>query len=326
MVRRFVTIMNRAGQDASHVISRLRDFYRPREAIDVVATVDLNEILEQAGPLTQPKWKDQALAEGRQFRIEMDLAKLPAILGNASDLREIATNLIFNAVDAMPAGGTITLRSSHVGGEVILEVIDEGTGMTEEVRQRCLDPFFSTKGERGTGLGLSMVFGIVSRHEGSVEIDSTLNRGTIVRVRLPAQIAAVDAALDSDQRMDRSLSVLVVDDEPLARDVLARYLVTDGHRVKTAIDGQEGMDRFGAGAFDLLITDYGMPGMNGVQLAAHVRSIRATQPIILMTGFSESTLASHEKFAGINLVMYKPVPRRDLQRALVSIMGRAAAA
>ena len=326
MVRRFLTIMNRAGQDASHVISRLRDFYRPREAIDLFATVDLNEILEQAVPLTQPKWKDQALAEGRQFRIEMDFAKLPPILGNASDLREIATNLIFNAVDAMPDGGTVTLRSSHEGGDVILEVIDEGTGMTEEVRQRCLDPFFSTKGEQGTGLGLSMVFGIVSRHEGSVEIDSTLNRGTIIRVRLPAQIAAVDPALDSDQKMDRSLSVLLVDDEPLARDVLARYLLTDGHRVETAINGQEGIDRFAAGAFDLLITDYGMPGMNGVQLAAQVRSVCPTQPIILVTGFTASTFASHEKFAGIDLVMRKPVPRRELQRALVSLMGQPVAA
>src|SRR6185436_12565895 len=108
--RRFLRIINTAGQDASHVISRLRDFYRPRESIDIFSRVDLNEILEQAVPLTQPKWKDQALSEGREFAVKLDLAKLPPISGNASDLREIATNLIVNAVDAMPRGGTITLR------------------------------------------------------------------------------------------------------------------------------------------------------------------------------------------------------------------------
>jgi signal transduction histidine kinase len=130
----------------SHVISRLRDFYRPREAIDIFTRVDLNEILEQAVPLTQPKWKDQALSEGREFTVKLDLAKLPPISGNSSDLREIATNLIFNAVDAMPRGGTITLRSSHEAGEVVCEVIDQGTGMNNDVRARCLEPFLFHQG------------------------------------------------------------------------------------------------------------------------------------------------------------------------------------
>ena len=240
--RRFLQIINTAGQDASHIISRLRDFYRPREAIDLFARVDLNEIIEQCVPLTQPKWKDQALAEGREISLEFDLAKVPSILGNASDLREIAINLVFNAVDAMPLGGTITLRSGVDGSDVIFEVVDTGTGMTEEVRQRCLEPFFSTKGEKGTGLGLSMVFGIVKRHEGRVEIESVQGSGTVFRIRLPAQIVAVETAADDDLKIDRSLSVLVVDDEPIARDVIARYLTADGHRVVTAINGHEALE------------------------------------------------------------------------------------
>jgi len=319
--RRFLTIMNTAGQDASHVISRLRDFYRPRESIDIFTRVDLNEILEQAVPLTQPKWKDQALSEGREFNLELDLAKLPPISGNPSDLREIATNLIFNAVDAMPRGGTITLRSSHEGGEVVCEVIDQGTGMAEEVRARCLEPFFSTKGDKGTGLGLSMVFGIVSRHEGRVEIDSTLGMGTTFRIYLPVQTSTANPSSDSEERIERSLSVLLVDDEPIACDVLARYLITDGHRVVTAVNGQEAIDRAGAEDFDLLITDHAMPGMNGLQLAAHIRGMRASQPIILVTGFSDSRFDPDEKFSDIDLVVRKPVPRRELRRALISVMG-----
>ena len=319
--RRFLEIINTAGQDASHVISRLRDFYRPREAIDLFARVDMNEIIEQCVPLTQPKWKDYALAEGRKIVVTLDLGKVPAILGNASDLREIATNLVFNAVDAMPQGGTITLRSSADAAEVIFEVIDTGAGMTQEVRQRCLEPFFSTKGEKGTGLGLSMVFGIVSRHEGTVEIDSEEGKGTTFRVRLPAQITAQNLAAEDDFDLGRSLHVLVVDDEPIARDVIARYLVTDGHRVVTAINGHEAIELMKVNRFDLLITDHSMPGMNGEQLAAAVRQMRVGIGIVLVTGFGESRVDSSELQGDIDLVMRKPVPRRELRRALVSVLG-----
>jgi signal transduction histidine kinase len=200
--REFLQIMNTAGQDASQVISRLRDFYRPREVTDVFARVNLNEVIEQAVPLTQPKWKGQALADGRTIKVELDLAKLPPISGNAAELREVATNLIFNAVNAMPAGGTITLRSSTNDGQAVLEVSDTGEGMSEEVRTRCLEPFFSTKGEKGTGLGLSMVFGIIQRHEGSIEIQSTPGVGTTFRIRLPAMTEAIEAADDPSAKMD----------------------------------------------------------------------------------------------------------------------------
>ena len=319
--RRFLKIINTAGQNASHVISRLRDFYRPREAIDLFSQVGLNEIIEQALPLTQPKWRDQALAAGREIVLRLDLAKLPSILGNASDLREIATNLIFNAVDALPDGGTITLRSSVDGGDVVFEVIDTGTGMTAEVRQRCLEPFFTTKGEKGTGLGLSMVFGIVKRHEGSVEIESEEGRGTTFRVRLPVQVVAPEGDVGGDVKLDRSLYVLVVDDEPVARDVIARYLITDGHRVVTAVNGQDAIERIGAEHFDLLITDHAMPGMNGLQLAANVRQLRAGQPVIMVTGFGDGLGDPDGSDENIDLVMHKPVPRRELRRALASVMG-----
>lgn len=319
--RQFLTIMNTAGQDASHVIGRLRDFYRPRELTDVFSRVDLNEVIEQAVPLTQPKWKGQALADGRAISVELDLAKLPAVLGNASELREVATNLIFNAADAMPHGGTITLRSGCEGSNVLIEVTDTGTGMTEEVRTRCLEPFFSTKGEKGTGLGLSMVFGIVKRHEGSVEIESQPGQGTTFRIRLPAQVDAREAEAGEVGAMERSLRVLVVDDEPVSRGVLESYLTTDGHCVVTATNAEEAIGFAEAGPFDLLITDHAMPGLNGMQLAAVFREMRAGHPVILVTGFPADGTTLDEEPGGIDLVMRKPVPRRDLRRALVSVMG-----
>lgn len=320
--RGFLKIMNTAGQDASHIIGRLRDFYRPREVSDVFSRVDLNELIEQAVPLTQPKWKGQALAEGRAINIALDLAKLPAISGNAAELRELTTNLIFNAVDAMPLGGTITLRSASQDTHVLLEVTDTGTGMPEEVRARCLEPFFSTKGEEGTGLGLSMVFGIVQRHEGEVEILSELGKGTTFRIRFPAQVLAANAAPDEGSRMDRSLHVLVVDDEPVSRCVLEQYLAADGHTVVTASDPDEAIGAAKAGQFDLMITDHAMPGMNGVQLAAVLRGMHAGHPVILVTGFAPGEICPDENPVGVDLVMRKPVPRCALRRALVSVMTK----
>jgi signal transduction histidine kinase len=319
--RNFLKIINRAGQDASQVIGRLRDFYRPREVSDVFTCVDLNDILEQVVPLTQPKWKGQALADGRTINVDLDLTKLPSISGIETELREVATNLIFNAVDAMPAGGAITLRSSVEHGEAVIEFSDTGAGMSEEVRRRCLEPFFSTKGDKGTGLGLSMVFGIIKRHDGRIEIESTPGKGTTFRIRLPAIANALDQAENETRKMERSLRVLVVDDEEVTRAVLERYLTSDGHTVVTATDGEEAIGCLAGGEFDLLITDHAMPGMNGVRLAGAAREKNAVQPVIMVTGFAAGSMGDDDEPGGVDLVLRKPVLRHELRRALVSVTG-----
>ena len=180
----YLQIINIAARDAAEVVSRLRDFYRPRNTTES-QIVDLKEVLHQAVLMTQPKWNDPARPSGTEILIHTELQNLPVIRGNPAELREMMTNLIFNAVDAMPNGGKITLRSAELGQSVLLEVADTGTGMTAEVRARCLDPFFSTKGDNGTGLGLAMVFGIVQRQQGQIEIDSEPGFGTTFRIILP---------------------------------------------------------------------------------------------------------------------------------------------
>lgn len=320
--REFLKIMNTAGKDASQVISRLRDFYRPRETTDIFAQVDLNEILQQAAALTQPKWKGQALADGRTIQIDFDLAKLPAVSGNAAELREVATNLIFNAVDAMPSGGRITLRSGSEYGDAVIEICDEGTGMSDEVRTRCLEPFFSTKGDQGTGLGLSMVFGIIKRHEGTIEIDSAIGKGTTFRLRLPALAATAAAAGEEVRKLGRSLDVLVVDDDAVSRKVVDSYLTKDGHCVVTAADAWEAIGHVQRRNFDLLITDYAMPGMSGLQLVATVRGMHAGQRIILMTGFGLASIGPDGEPVGVDLIVRKPLSREELRDAIVSVMEK----
>jgi signal transduction histidine kinase len=189
----YLRIINTAGRDGAHVVSRLRDFYRPRGAADLFETLDLNEIITQSLALARPRCAQRTSQQ--TIRFETDLAGSVPVAGIGAELREVLTNLIFNAVDAIPGESVITLRTRQQGGEVILEVIDTGAGMSAEVRRRCLEPFFTTKGDHGTGLGLPMVFGIIKRHQGTLEIDSEPGKGTTVRIRLP-----ICACLDEPQQ------------------------------------------------------------------------------------------------------------------------------
>jgi len=313
----YLGIINTAGRDASKVVGRLRDFYRPREEGDIFERVDLNKVIGQAAQLTQPKWKGQALANGQSIKVELELEKIPAVRGSAAELRDLATNLIFNAVDAMPKGGIITLRTGVAPGGIVFSISDTGTGMTDEVRARCLEPFFSTKGEQGTGLGLSMVFGVITRHEGRIEIESEPDFGTTLRIFLPAEGALDEKISAAALPLDRSLQVLVVDDEERSLEIVSKYLIGDGHKVVTVSAPEKAISLFQGNNFDLIITDQGMPGMTGMSLGAIVKQMREGQPVILMTGFAEPSapLDGH-----MDMVIRKPISQGELRRALSSVM------
>jgi signal transduction histidine kinase len=322
-VLHYLKTMNTAGRDAAHVVSRLRDFYRPREEGEVFVPVDLNELIGEIVPLTQPKWKDQAQAGGRTIVVDVDLAKIPPIAGNPAELRELFTNLIFNAVDAMPAGGTISLCTSREEDDVVVSVSDSGTGMSEDVRTRCMEPFFTTKGEGGTGLGLSMVFGIIKRHEGELVIESEPGRGTTLKIRLPGRTAVSRPEPGPVDRPQRVLRILAVDDDAVARDVVSKYLTADGHHVATAASGHEAVRTFRAHPFDLILTDQGMPGMSGVQLGRFIKATTADFPVILLTGFSDPSIPKGQTPAGVDLVLSKPISQRELRKAVAQRMAAA---
>lgn len=179
----YLRIINTAGRDGAHVVGRLRDFYRPRGAADVFEALDLNELAKQSIALARPRTGSRATENAIAFRTE--LAASASVSGIAAELREVLTNLIFNAIDATPGTGTITLRTRVTAQQAIVEIADTGAGMTREVMNRCLEPFYTTKGEAGTGLGLAMVFGIIQRHQGELEITSEPGQGSTFRIRLP---------------------------------------------------------------------------------------------------------------------------------------------
>jgi len=316
----YLKLMNTAAKDASNVVMRLRNFYREREEDETLVSVNLNRLVKQTIELTEAKWKDQAQSNGITISVSTDLQQVPQINGNESELRNASTNLIFNAVDAMPEGGTLTIRTHSDDEYVVLELSDTGVGMTNEVKQRCFEPFFSTKGESGTGLGLSMVHGIIRRHKGTIEIQSKEGEGTTVIIRLPILVA--EQAESEEQEtgaITRSLHVLLVDDEPDVRDIISRYLLADGHTVETANNGREGLENFYKSWFDLVITDRAMPGMNGIQLASLIKEIAPNKPIIMLTGFGDMMKITGDIPADVDYLLSKPVKLNDFREALAKV-------
>ncbi|MBV9659341.1 MAG: response regulator [Verrucomicrobia bacterium] len=335
MEAKFVRTIMMAARDAARTVSRLRAFYRSDDKEETRVAVNLNQLVEQAVTLTSPRWLDETQARGLRIVIKPELGTLPSISGDPAELREMLTNLIFNAVDALPQGGCITLRTfvenasdadaGHAtAGRVCLEVRDDGVGMDETVRRRCLEPFFTTKGECGTGLGLSGVYGIVGRHGGSLDIESAPGRGTAFRIVLPTDEQLAEASSETARQVGRTLRILVVDDQRIVCDLLQEQLQGDGHTVQTAQGGAEGLKKFLSEPFDLLLTDQAMPGMNGESLAAAAKEHAPEVPVILLTGFGDYLQAIRKtQLSDVDLVLHKPVTLQDLRRAILHTITQA---
>jgi signal transduction histidine kinase/ActR/RegA family two-component response regulator/uncharacterized membrane protein affecting hemolysin expression len=331
-----------AGEDIAHIVSRMREFYRRREDRDALVSVDLNRLVDQVVELTRPRWRDIPQARGIMVELRTDFEEnLPRIAGNESELREAFTNLILNAVDAMPAGGRLTARSRSTGwpqsegtqrcaSHVVLEICDTGVGMDEETRKRCLEPFFSTKGKRGTGLGLAMVYGIMTRHEGVIEVETVLGRGTTMRLVFP--VREFRSASTSPKALVPlpALRVLCVDDEPLLREMLQQILEQGGHTVEVADGGPAGLALFRAARqrgqpFDVVITDLGMPYLDGRQLAKTMKR-EASTPIIMLTGWGSLMKDDGDLPAQVDGVLSKPPRIAELYEMLGKVTRAKAAA
>jgi signal transduction histidine kinase len=322
--RKFLGFLRTSAQDAASVVARLRQFYRPLDKNEEFPVIDLNSVITQSISLTEPKWRRQAQADGITIQVESKLQSIPPIAGDESALREVLTNLIFNAVDAMPTGGTITLETESDAGQAIIRVRDTGTGMTEAVRQRCLEPFFSTKGERGTGLGLSMVYGIIERHRGKIDVESVPGEGTTFIVRLPLADPAMEKVTTPLEPKSKTvLKVLVVDDESRVREVITAYLRAEGHSVTTAASGREGIEQFRAQPFDMVVTDRAMPEMSGDQMASLIKQLRPEVPVVLLTGFGALIEVTGSQPKDVDVVLSKPITLGALRKTIDRLLHAA---
>ena len=317
-----------AAQDAAQIVRRLREFHRPDEGMETRVVLQLNGLIEQAIALTRPKWQEQARNRGVNVEVATVLGDLPPIQGDPAELREMLTNLIFNAVDAMPEGGTITVKTKLDDREAVLSVTDTGTGMNEETRRRCLEPFFTTKGERGTGLGLSAVYGIIERHRGALDIESEVGKGTSFFIRLPVSPVEEVEAVNGGSKVEVEPAardaggvrrILVVDDQEIIRDVIQQQLREDGHEVQTAGSGREALEILGAVNYDLLVTDHSMPGMTGEELAVQVKGKFPSTAVILLTGFGGTAKDNEHPMPGVDMILGKPASSFELRRAIVQV-------
>ncbi len=319
---RGLEIIIKTAEDGAKTVKRIQDFARQRRDHDF-ELVSVDQILMDASEITRPRWKNCAEASNIHITVDLQIGSDALVMGDDSELREVLVNMVFNAIDAMPEGGALSLITRTVGDSVMIKIVDTGVGMYPEVRSRIFDPFFTTKGKAGLGLGLAVSFGIIRRHGGNIEVDSQYGQGTEFRITLPlAKIAAksveatepakpvlpeLTAGIDLQPKAERSQTrLLVVDDEDFVRDLLREILEAEHCEVYVAESGAEALSLFGKMEFDAVFTDVGMPGMSGWELAREIRQRNARVPIAVITGWGEAVGSHEQRAAGVDWVIAKP--------------------
>ncbi len=318
-----LNVIRQAAMDGGEAVRRIQQFTRVRED-RTHEPLDLPGIAEEVVEITRGKWKNDAQRRGVTVGVRVEVIEARPILGSRAEIREALTNLIFNAVDALPRGGVISIRCRGERDESILEVIDDGIGMNDDIRSRMFEPFFTTKGLAGTGLGLSMVYGIVSRHRGTVEVETSAGEGTTIRMRFPATEQSGPAATSPIRvQAPYQAKILVVDDETELLGVLRDALERGGHAVTTASSGSEGIARFREGRYDAVLTDLGMADVSGWDVARTVRQEGEPGIVLgLVTGWGATISEEMVRDHGVTFVVSKPF---DLEE-LLSRVNRAIAA
>jgi len=319
-------VMELAARDGAETVRRLRQFSHGDDA--EAGAVELAEALEAAAEFTRPRWKEEALSQGRRIALTTECEAGLFVVAPGSELREVFTNLILNAVDALPRGGSIRLSTRSHEGRAVAVIEDDGVGMTPETQRRVFDPFFTTKGPRGTGLGLSVVYGIVERLGGTLTIDSEPGRGTAIEMSLPLAAAPAPAQpAEVEKRGARvaHMDVLVVDDEEAVRGLVGEICEALGHRAVQFESAQDALDAYRPGEFQLVLTDLGMPGMTGWDLARAIRAIDPQVTIVFVTGWGQEVDEDAVQRAGADAVIAKPFTIEDIDRITGLVPKRRAA-
>lgn len=329
LARESLETIQRAATDAAETVRRIQEFTRVRTTRKFT-TVDVNQVINNAIEVARPRWRDEAESRGVKIHMHTELAAVPPANGNASELAEVVLNLLFNAVDALPEGGDISVTSAMSSqGQIEIVVSDNGKGMDEELRRRIFDPFVTTKGPKGNGLGLSLVYGIVSRHGGGIMVESKIGAGATFTVHLP--VAMVADLKDTDTMSPKPAvtgqvrhgRVLVIDDEEMIRSLLADILKAMGQQVETAGTGGEGLVKFAqheAGEFDLVLTDLGMPEMSGWEVVEKIKQLSPDTPVALITGWGDQLDPEKMKASRVDIVIAKPFKVEEVKRLVAEAL------
>jgi CheY-like chemotaxis protein len=320
-LRRLMVIRD-VALEASATVRKLQEFVS-RQPQTAFGPVGLPAVIAEALELTAPRWRDEAERRGTVITVTQDMEALPPVEGNAFELRDALVRLIHNAVDAMPRGGALAIRAAaEASGWVVVEVKDTGVGMSLETRRRLAEHARSLQPGHGLGQGLTEVYDIVERHGGTVAIDSEMGKGTTVRLRLHASrfqiIPAPESPAERQVVPEQAARVLLVDDDPRLLTVLSDVLRSEGHAVTTAANGDEALAVFDPGAHDVVITDLGMPRMNGWEVAERIKTRSPATAVFILTGWGEG-VSAHESMQFVDRVIAKPVSAEALLEQLAGL-------
>jgi signal transduction histidine kinase/ActR/RegA family two-component response regulator len=306
-------LITRAAEDGAKTVKRIQDFARQRrdKEFELVA---VDQLLWDVGEITRPRWKDQSQAENVHINLVLDIDSKAKVYGDPGELREVLVNMLFNAVDAMPTGGRLTLAAREIDSWVELSVSDTGRGMSDEIRSRVFDPFFTTKAKAGMGLGLAVSYSIVRRHEGSITVESKVGEGTRFAIRLPIATGSHTVVNEPTRPLPAHIPtghksgarILVVEDETYVGDLIREILVDSGNHVVLAGNGVEALQLLEQNTFDAVFTDVGLPGMNGWELSRTIRARFGEIPIAVITGWGDAVGSEELKEHHINWVVTKP--------------------
>jgi PAS domain S-box-containing protein len=318
---RNLDIIQTAAEDAAATVRRIQTFARKSPGREF-ELVDVRSLLHDAIEITRTRWENEARMRGLEYEVTLDAKSSHNTNGSASELREVFVNLIVNAVDAMPKGGRLSIACKSQGDRLLLEFSDNGTGMPEDVRQKIFEPFFTTKGAHGTGLGLSVSYSIIERHEGSISVTTEPGRGTVFAIELPA--AEVGSGLPNvliDNAMP-TLNILIVDDEPAVRETLAEMLEAGNHQVLLAEGGQDALQMLRSNRVDLVFTDLAMPEMDGWETAREIRKRWPEIKIVLVTGYGPATIPPVGEEDLVDGIIGKPFAFAQVAAILSSLSVR----
>jgi len=325
-LRQNLKTIERTTIQGSHTVKRIQDFTRIRtdQKFD---NVDVNDIVNYAIDVIRPLWKDQCEAKSIRIEIQFHPGAIPPVNGISAELTEVMVNVLTNAIDAMPTGGIVLIKTAlgqtANGDSIEIEVSDTGVGMSSEVKRRIFDPFFSTKGPKGTGLGMSVAYGIVSRHQGSIRFETELGRGTTCCLSLPvAKQSEKIMRLRTPAMQKEKPKILVIDDEAVIRDFLVEMFVSAGYEADAAATGTEGMALFDKNRYDLVFSDLGLPEMSGWDIAKAIRARRPNVPIVLLSGWGIQLDDVRIQECGIDLVLSKACQMEELLSAVEDVLSR----
>jgi len=306
-LRETLRTIEKVSKDAAQTVRRLQDFTK-KGVRQELFKLDLNSIVKDAMEISKPKWKDEVQGKGIHVEMVSSFEEIPPVEGNASELREVISNIIFNAIEAMPRGGEIAIRTFRKKEGVYIQISDTGTGMTEEVRKKVFEPFFTTKPFSNTGLGLSMSYGIIKRFGGEIDVESSVGKGTTFTISLPMGVEAREEVIPPSLivKEGSQAKILVIDDEESVRSVLSRILSQINHQVTVAENGEEGIRLFKEQGFDIVLTDLGMPGMSGWEVCRAIKRMSPTTPVGMITGWGTEVGEDKRREYELDFLISKP--------------------